>query len=113
MIQLAWRFLLFQKNSALTHWYRTRTAGAGKNRKTMIAGGLVELLPGGRWWARRRTAQRRARRIEKRQVQLHGCSPRVAPTRAFDSGERRCLAKLEQITEPAQKECAVDIVIAR
>jgi hypothetical protein len=26
---------------------------------------------------------------EKRQVQLHGCSPRVAPTRAFGSGERR------------------------
>jgi len=27
-------FLLFQKNSALAQWYRTRTAGAGKNRKT-------------------------------------------------------------------------------
>src|SRR6266436_2357511 len=27
MIQLAWRFLLFQKDSALAQWYRTRTEG--------------------------------------------------------------------------------------
>jgi transposase len=33
MIQLAWRFLLFQKNSALAQWYRTRTEGAAKNAK--------------------------------------------------------------------------------
>jgi len=26
MIQLAWRFLMFQKDSALAQWYRTRTA---------------------------------------------------------------------------------------
>jgi hypothetical protein len=26
MIQLAWRFLMFQKESALTLWYRARTA---------------------------------------------------------------------------------------
>jgi transposase len=26
MIQLAWRFLLFQKESALALWYRARTA---------------------------------------------------------------------------------------
>nr|WP_051379709.1 IS110 family transposase [Bradyrhizobium murdochi] len=37
MIQLAWRFLLFQKDSALAHWYRTRAADArGGTRKTMI-----------------------------------------------------------------------------
>src|SRR6202000_1394573 len=36
MIQLAWRFLLFQKDSALAQWYRTRTESAGKKRKTMI-----------------------------------------------------------------------------
>jgi hypothetical protein len=44
MIQLAWRFLLFQKDSALAQWYRTRTAGAGKNRKTMIVALARKLL---------------------------------------------------------------------
>src|SRR5712672_2570525 len=29
MIQLAWRFLMFQKDSALARWYQARTAGAG------------------------------------------------------------------------------------
>jgi len=28
MIQLAWRFLLFQKDSALAQWYRQRTEHA-------------------------------------------------------------------------------------
>jgi hypothetical protein len=27
LIQLAWRFLMFQKDSALARWYRTRTEG--------------------------------------------------------------------------------------
>jgi transposase len=27
LIQLAWRFLLFQKDSALTLWFRSRTEG--------------------------------------------------------------------------------------
>ena len=37
MIQLAWRWLMFQKDSALTQWYLARTAGAGRDvRKTMI-----------------------------------------------------------------------------
>lgn len=36
MIQLAWRFLMFQKDSALAQWYRARTADArGATRKTM------------------------------------------------------------------------------
>jgi hypothetical protein len=39
MIQLAWRFLLFQKNSALSQWYRARTESAGKKRKTVIVAG--------------------------------------------------------------------------
>ena len=43
MIQLAWRFLLFQKDSALAHWYRTRTEG-GRNRKTMIVALARKLL---------------------------------------------------------------------
>src|SRR5271170_5693997 len=44
MIQLAWRFLLFQKDSALAQWYRTRTEGAGRNRKTMIVALARKLL---------------------------------------------------------------------
>ena len=37
MIQLAWRFLMFQKESALTLWYRARTADSRRGtRKTMI-----------------------------------------------------------------------------
>jgi transposase len=37
MIQLAWRFLLFQKDSALALWYRARTADSRLGtRKTMI-----------------------------------------------------------------------------
>src|SRR4051794_31108569 len=36
MIQLAWRFLLHQKESALAQWYRARTADArGSTRKTL------------------------------------------------------------------------------
>jgi transposase len=44
MIQLAWRFLLFQKDSALTQWYRARTVNAGKKRKTMIVALARKLL---------------------------------------------------------------------
>ena len=37
MIQLAWRFLMFQKESALALWYRARTADSrSATRKTMI-----------------------------------------------------------------------------
>jgi len=45
MIQLAWRFLMFQKNSALALWYRARTAdGRGGARKTMIVALARKLL---------------------------------------------------------------------
>ncbi len=45
MIQLAWRFLMFQKNSALAQWYRSRTAdGRGGTRKTMIVALARKLL---------------------------------------------------------------------
>src|SRR6266436_125043 len=44
MIQLAWRFLLFQKDSALAQWYRARTESAGKKRKTMIVALARKLL---------------------------------------------------------------------
>lgn len=45
MIQLAWRFLMFQKDSALAQWYRSRTAHArGGTRKTMIVALARKLL---------------------------------------------------------------------
>jgi transposase len=45
MIQLAWRWLMFQKNSPLTQWYLARTAGAGRDvRKTMIVALARKLL---------------------------------------------------------------------
>jgi transposase len=45
MIQLAWRFLLFQKDSALARWYRARTVEArGGTRKTMIVALARKLL---------------------------------------------------------------------
>ena len=45
MIQLAWRFLLFQKQSALAQWYRARTGDRRKGtRKTMIVALARKLL---------------------------------------------------------------------
>jgi transposase len=45
MIQLAWRFLMFQKDSALAQWYWVRTADArGATRKTMIIALARKLL---------------------------------------------------------------------
>src|SRR4029077_13127398 len=43
MIQLAWRFLMFQKESALAHWYHARTADSRiGTRKTMIRGASTQ-----------------------------------------------------------------------
>ena len=45
LVQLAWRWLTFQKDSALAQWYRQRTASArGDIRKTMIVGLARKLL---------------------------------------------------------------------
>lgn len=45
MIQLAWRWLMFQKDSALAQWYRTRTVSARRDiRKTMIVALARKLL---------------------------------------------------------------------
>ena len=44
MVQLAWRFLLFQKDSALAQWYRHRTENAPRSRKTMIVALARKLL---------------------------------------------------------------------
>jgi transposase len=44
MIELAWRFLRFQKDSVLAHWFRTRTENARGARKTMIVAVARKLL---------------------------------------------------------------------
>jgi transposase len=45
MIQLAWRFLVFQKQSALAQWYRARTTAARPGtRKTLVVALARKLL---------------------------------------------------------------------
>ena len=44
MIQLAWRFLKFQKDSALAKWFRVRTENAHRLRKKMIVALARKLL---------------------------------------------------------------------
>ncbi len=45
MIQLAWRLLMFQQESALARWYRERVAGArGSGKKTFIVALARKLL---------------------------------------------------------------------
>jgi transposase len=44
MVQLAWRFLLYQKDSALAQWFRTRTENARGTRKPMIVALARKLL---------------------------------------------------------------------
>ena len=44
MVQLAWRFLWLQKDSALARWYRERTEAAPGARKTMIIALARKLL---------------------------------------------------------------------
>ena len=44
MIQLAWRFLQFQKDSALARWFRARTETTGALRKKMIVALARKLL---------------------------------------------------------------------
>jgi transposase len=44
LIQLAWRFLLFQKDSALVKWFRSRTEGPSGTRKTKMIVALARKL---------------------------------------------------------------------
>jgi transposase len=44
LIQLAWRFLRFQKDSALAQWYRARTEGPKGARKTTMIVALARKL---------------------------------------------------------------------
>ena len=54
MNQLAWRFLAFQKDSALAKWCRARTENARGSRKKMIVAlaRKSRTLRGGRSWLR-------------------------------------------------------------
>ena len=44
LIQLAWRFLLFQRDSALAQWFRSRTEGPKAARKTKMVVALARKL---------------------------------------------------------------------
>jgi transposase len=44
LIQLAWRFLMFQKESALAQWFRARTGGTQGARKTTMIVALARKL---------------------------------------------------------------------
>jgi transposase len=44
LIQLAWRFLMFQKDSALAQWFRSRTEGPKGARKTTMIVALARKL---------------------------------------------------------------------
>lgn len=44
LIQLAWRFLMFQKESRLAQWFRVRTEGAKGARKTTMIVALARKL---------------------------------------------------------------------
>ncbi len=44
MIQLAWRFLRFQGDSALAQWYRARTEGATRGRRKALIVALARKL---------------------------------------------------------------------
>jgi len=44
LIQFAWRFLLFQRDSALAQWFRSRTEGPKAARKTKMVVALARKL---------------------------------------------------------------------
>lgn len=44
MIQLAWRFLLFQKDCALVQWYRARAEGVGRGTRKILIVALARKL---------------------------------------------------------------------
>jgi transposase len=44
MVQLAWRFLMYQKDSALAQWYRARTENARGTRKPLLVALARKLL---------------------------------------------------------------------
>jgi len=49
LIQLGWRFLMFQRDSALAQWYRSRTEGTVGARKTTMIVALASKLLTALW----------------------------------------------------------------
>jgi transposase len=73
MIQLAWRFLMFQKDSALAQWYRTRTTDArSATRKTLIIALARKLLVA--LWRLVTTRSAARRRVPSRVVSVRSTS---------------------------------------
>ena len=72
MIQLAWRFVRFQKNSTLSQWFAARTAdGRASTRKTMIVA-LARKLLIALWRLVTRARFRRASCYVRRHERQHG-----------------------------------------
>jgi hypothetical protein len=92
MIQLAWRFLMFQKDSALAKWYRQRTANAPSTRKTLVVALARKLLIAlWRSGARRRRARRctaASRRLIEKPADVVVPSYGFAPIRSALMGSR-------------------------
>ena len=69
MIQLAWRFLMHQKDSALAQWFRARTENARGTRKPLIVALARKLLIAEDCWQgrkpRRRSERNRPDRIHQ------------------------------------------------
>jgi len=81
IIQLAWRFLMFQKGSALAKWFRARTENARGTRKTMIVALARKFLIA--LW--RRMASFCARRNERRSLKTLDS---FGPVRPLVTGRR-------------------------
>ena len=92
LIQLAWRFLMFQKDSALAQWFRSRSDNVRSTRKTMIVALARKLLnlsvaarAGWRAAGRRHSASRTLTGGRRRPptVSAQPCPPTLtAPVRA-------------------------------
>jgi hypothetical protein len=102
MIQLAWRFLRFQKNSALAQWFAARTAdGRGGTRKTMIVALARKLLIA--LWRLATTGQVPqgvGLRPVCTTVLLLGCAERSSPEAACGASKARGLTANAQTGQP-------------
>ena len=72
MIQLAWRFLEFQKDSALAKWFRARTENARGSRKKMVVALAHRLVALRARWRRPRRHGSPSRALKR--VRLQGKS---------------------------------------
>src|SRR6516165_1427399 len=92
MIQLAWRFLMFQKDSALAQWFRARTENARGTRKTMIVA-LARKLLIALWRLVREGVVREAARMSQH-VRMDAEIQAGSGAQASDQDAQQCLADL-------------------